>query len=237
MLSTTRPSGRAFSQYLRFLTSMSRLLKARIYESIRDKITCGKLLPGERIVEFKLAEQYHASRSPIREALCQLESEGLIRVDKRGGISVSKLSIRDIDELYDIRLLLESHAARLAAEQAVKSDAVYLTGLQRKMKTAAKANDIATWLKNNSLFHNFFIRRSKSQNLEQMLEILKRRIYRYKYITVQIPGHFAEYIQHHEAMLRAVRAKDGKMAQRHMELHIKTVKKLLIDCLNEFPGF
>ncbi len=216
---------------------MAKLLKERIYESVRHSITCGKVLPGERLVEFKLARQYHASRSPIREALCQLESEGLIRIDKKGRIAVSKLSIREIEELYNIRLLLESYAARLAAEQASKSDAAYLAGLHKNMKAAAKSNDLEAWLENNGLFHNFLIRQSKSQNLEHMLEILNRRLYRYRYITVRIPGNFNKYVEQHEGLLRGVKANDGEVARKHMELHIKTIKKLLIEYLAEFPGF
>lgn len=215
---------------------MTTLLRDKIYESIKNEITYGKLSPGERLIELKLSKKFRASRSPIREALCQLESEGLIKIDKDAGITVSKLSIEEIEELYNIRLLLESYAARLSAERLQRNDVVYLSGLHRKMKAAAKAYDLANWLENNTLFHNFLIQHSGNRNLDQILDILKRRIYRYKYLTVSIPGHFDEYIQQHDGILRGVKSNDGGMAENYMKLHIKTIKQLLIDYLRKFPG-
>jgi DNA-binding GntR family transcriptional regulator len=75
---------------------MADTLRNIIYQSIRDDITYGRLSPGERLLENQLAEQFKASRSPIREALRQLEAEGLITFDTRKGISISKLSVREV---------------------------------------------------------------------------------------------------------------------------------------------
>lgn len=216
---------------------MTESLRQKIYQSIRDNITYGKLSPGERLVESDLAEHFKASRSPIREALRQLESEGLIRINQNKGITVSKLSPEEIDEIYNLRWLLESYAARLSAEKATKTYVVYLRDLHKKLKLAAKNSDLPNWIQNNILFHDFLSENSGNKNLHQILSTLKRRVYLYHYVIVNIPGNFKAYIEHHEQILRACEKNDGEAAERYMKLHIETVKQVLINYLNRFPAF
>lgn len=216
---------------------MPESLRLKIYQSIRDDITYGKLSPGERLIESKLAQEFKASRSPIREALRQLGSEGLIMFGENRGITVSKLSIQEVAEIYSLRCLLESYAARLSAERATRSDVGRLKGFLKKMKVAAKSYDLMSWLENNTLFHNFVSEHSGNKNLDRTLESLKRRVYRYKYITARIPGHFEEYIGHHEQILTGFEANDVELAENAMKLHINTIKDVLINYLSMFPGF
>lgn len=115
--------------------------------------------------QANLAQESKASRSPIREALRQLESEGLIRFERNKGITVSKLSTKEADEIYSLRWLLESYAARLGAEQATKNHVKYLSGLHGKLKVAAKKSDLPDWIHKNILFHDFFSENSGNSNL------------------------------------------------------------------------
>jgi DNA-binding GntR family transcriptional regulator len=211
-------------------------LREEIYQKIRDDITNGNLLPGERLLEDKLAKRFKVSRSPVREALRNLESEGLIEFERNKGITVTKLSIEQVDEIYSLRWLLESYAVRLSAESATKHNVMYLRNLNEKLKKAAKAYDLKGWLENNSLFHNFFAEHSGNNNLTQILDILKRRIYRYR-MVVRVPGHFEDYIKHHEGILRGYEKKDGEMAERYMKIHLEMVKRVTIDFLNSFSHF
>jgi len=214
---------------------MPKSLREKIYEKIRDDITYGTMSPGERLVEDALAKRFKASRSPIREALRRLESEGLIEFARNKGITVSKLSIKQVDEIYTLRWLLESYATRLCAERATRNDVLYLKDLHEKLKAAAKAYDLKNWLDNNTLFHNFLSDHSGNSNLIAILDILKRRIYRYKYMIVRIPGHFGEYIKHHEGILWACGRNDGAVAEEYMKLHLEKIKQVLIDYLQTFP--
>jgi DNA-binding GntR family transcriptional regulator len=216
---------------------MAESLRQKIYYSIREDITYGRLSPGERLVESKLAEQFKASRSPIREAIRQLESEGLIRFNQNKGITVSKLSPEEVDEIYSLRWLLESYAARLSAEKATKTHVVYLRDLHKKLKLAAKNSDLPNWIQNNILFHDFLSENSGNNNLHQILITLKRRVYLYHYVIVSIPGIFKAYIEHHDQILRACEKNDGETAEKYMKLHIETIKQVLINYLNRFPAF
>ncbi|MBW2106988.1 MAG: GntR family transcriptional regulator [Deltaproteobacteria bacterium] len=212
---------------------MPKSLREKIYEKVRDDITYGKFAPGERLVEDRLAEEFKASRSPIREALRQLESEGLITFERNKGITIARLSIKQVDEIYTLRWLLESYAARLTAERFAKKDVPYLRDLQEKLRVAAKNMDLRDWLHNNTLFHNFLSEHCGNSNLIQVLGNLKRRVYRYHYITVSVPGHFETYLGHHEGMLQGCEKNDGEMAEKFMKLHLQTIKDVLINHLKE----
>jgi DNA-binding GntR family transcriptional regulator len=150
--------------------------------------------------------------------------EGIITFERNKGITVSKLSVLEVEEIYRLRWLLESCAARWASEKTTKEQVAYLKELHKKMKAAAKKNDFEDWLRNNTLFHNFFIEKSGNRNLRQMIESVNRRIYRYKFITVRIPGHFGEYIKHHEGVLKGCEVNDGEMAKKNMRLHIESIR-------------
>jgi len=211
-------------------------LREEIYQKIRDDITSGNLLPGERLLEDKLAKRFKVSRSPVREALRNLESEGLIEFERNKGITVAKLSIKQVEEIYSLRWLLESYATRLSAEIATRDDVKYLRNLHEKLGKAAKVYDLKGWLENNSLFHNFFAEHSGNNNLAQILDILKRKVYRYR-MVVRVPGHFQDYIGHHEGILRGCEKRDGEMAERYMKIHLEMVKRVTIDFLNSFSRF
>lgn len=211
-------------------------MREKIYHKIRDDITYGNLYPGERLVESKFTKKFKASRTPIREALRQLESEGLIEFERNKGYTVSKLSIKQVDEIFSLRWLLESYAARLFAEKASKNDVAYLKDLIKKLKAAAQAYDITNWEKNNDLFHYYIFNHSGNSNLISVLDYSKRRVYRYKYIMIRFPGHFKEYIKHHEGILRGCEKNDGEMAEKYARLHLEMTKKVVIDYLNSFPS-
>ena len=213
-------------------------LRETIYHVLRDDISYGMLSPGERLIEKDLAERFKASRSPIREAVRQLESEGLIEFERNKGITVSKLSVKQIDEIFALRSLLEGYAARLTAERAAKNDVTYLRDLQEKLKAAAKAHDSKSWLQNNTLFHDFFCEHAGNRTLALILDVLRRRIYRYRFIIALMlrKRDFEGFIKDHDCILKACEKNDGRIAEKHMMIHLEKTKRMLIDCLDSFPG-
>ena len=215
---------------------MVQRLKETIYQKIRDDITYGILSPGERLIESKLGEEFGASRSPVREVLQQLVSEGLATSERNKGIIVSRLSIKQVDEIYNLRIVLESFAAGLTAARTREKDIQYLLKLHGALQRTVKEGDLKNWLKNNAKFHDFFAERSGNDALNEILDIIKRRVYRYRYMIVLIPGHFEEYLGQHEALILACREKDSVMAEKRMKQHLEKTRSVLIDYLSTFPG-
>ena len=218
---------------------MRESLGIKIYKKIRDDITYGKLTPGQRFTEIELTKKYKVSRSPIREALNQLSGEGLITFNgaKYKKILVTKLSIKEVNEIYNMRLLLESYAASLFAEKATTKDVKYLEELNKNLKKAAKANNLKNWINNNTLFHDYIINRCGNSNLISTLDILKRKTYRYKYLVLTVQGHLENYLKDHEGIITGCKKNNGNLAERHMKNHLKTIHKVLIDYLNVAPMF
>lgn len=214
---------------------MKKSVRQNIYEALRDRITFGELHPGERLIEANLVREFKASRSPVREALRLLESEGLISAENNKGICVAKLSVKDIEEIYDLRCLIESYAARLTALRANKDTVARLKELHHKLIKAAKEVDLENWLTNNTLFHACIEENCGNGNLIALIQTLKRRIYRYKYMIARIPNLLSAYAEHHERILQEISKGNGKMAEKRMRQHIEFVKKALLSNLSKFP--
>jgi DNA-binding GntR family transcriptional regulator len=211
---------------------LDKSIRQDIYERIRDDITCGRLLPGERLTENKLSNMYNVSRSPIREALRQLESEGLISFERNKGIEVSKLSVKQMKEIYDIRSLLEGYAVRISVEQLTKKDISALTNIHKKLITAARDKNIQAWLQNNALFHSYFRDKAGKENLCQLIVMLKRRTYHYQNMSLSYDRYFETYIGHHAAILEACKKKDADLAERQMRQHVQTTKCAIVESLS-----
>ena len=212
---------------------MSISLREKVFNRIRDDITYGKLSPGERLIEKNLAEEFHISRSPIREALRQLQSEGLIAFENYKGITVSKLSVKQVEEIYNLRWVLDSYSASLSAERATKNYVANLRNLHEKLKIAAETFDLTGWLELNTLFHDSLSKNCGNNTLIQMNDMLKRRIYRYKFMLIRVPGHLDIYIKDHEQIVKACEKNDGLMAEKYMRIHVEHIKNILIDYLKK----
>jgi len=207
---------------------LEKSVRQDIYEKIRDDITFGRLMSGERLTEKKLSDLYKVSRSPIREALRQLESEGLISFERNKGIEVAKLSAKQVEEIYDLRELLEGFAVRTAIAKMTKRDIAYLEDLHKKLIKAAQSKDTQAWLHNNALFHGFFRDRADNENLCQLIIMLKRRIYRYQYMPVSYPHFIDIYAEHHAALIECCKKKDAAMAEKVMRIHVRKVKDVVM---------
>lgn len=212
---------------------MKKSLRDEIYEKVKENITHGLLSPGERLIEDQLAKTFNASRSPVREALRLLESEGLIKFERNKGITVSKLSIKEVEEIYELRWLLEGHAAYLTAEKATKKDVAYLKELQGHLRLAAKNVDMKAWLANNAEFHRFFSDKCGNQNLVKLVINLKNNVNRYHFITITVPWHFDLYLDQHEKMITGCELNDGELSEKYMKMHLQHIKMVLIDQLQE----
>lgn len=214
---------------------MTKSTREKIYEKVRDRITYGYLNPGERLIEESLVKEFKVSRTPIRESLRQLENEGLISFERNKGFTVSKLSPKQVDEIYKLRWLLEGYACGLTAEKATERDLTHLNQVHEKLQGMVQEKDLMGWLQFNSLFHDYLYDHCGNGNLISIIKIIQRRIYRYKYITISIPGYMERYLQQHEGIIRGCEKNDGEMAETCMRDHLETVRTVLLEHLNKYP--
>jgi len=187
-------------------------LREKILENIRDAILKGELKPGERVSEPDIAERYGISRTPIREAFRQLESEGYLTVVPRKGAVVAKHTEKDIEEFYSIKSVLEGYAAHLAAEKMTAKDLDKLEAINNRLAKLSKTNDVKTFFRVHNEFHEYFIRAAGNQRL---LELIHQLLQKFEYLRVaslSINGRMEISVQEHKKILDAFRRNDGAAA-------------------------
>jgi DNA-binding GntR family transcriptional regulator len=212
-------------------TKIERTTHQGIYERIRDDITFGHLLPGERLTEIKLSGMYQVSRSPIREALRQLQSDGLIRFERNKGMEVTKLSIEKVAEIYDVRALQEGFAVRIGIDRLDSEDIDNLTALHNSLILAARNRDMREWIDKNSTFHAYFRDKAGNETLNQLIMMLKRRTFLYQRMSLSFDRYYDVYVDHHADILDACRKRDLDRAEFAMRTHVMATKQAVVENL------
>ena len=187
-------------------------LREKILETIRDAILKGSLKPGERVSEPELAERFGISRTPIREAFRQLESEGYLEVIPRKGAVVASLSERDIEEFYAIKIILEGFAARMAADNLTAKDIERLETINERLQQIAKEGDVKNFFRVHNEFHEVFIKAAGNEKLYEMVSQLVMRFKRLRLASLSQPGRMEISVEEHRNMIQAFRNHDGERA-------------------------
>jgi len=187
-------------------------LREKILETIRDAILKGTLKPGERVSEPDLAERFGISRTPIREAFRQLESEGYLQVIPRKGAVVASLSERDVEEFYAIKIILEGFAARMAAEKLSEKDIERLEAINEKLKQLAQDGDIKTFFRVHNEFHEVFIKAAGNERLYELINQLVMKFKRLRLASLSQPGRMEISVEEHRNMIMAFKSHDGDKA-------------------------
>ncbi|MDA8261644.1 MAG: GntR family transcriptional regulator [Actinomycetota bacterium] len=192
------------------------------YQSIRAKILSGELAGGAWLRENELANQLGVSRTPVREALGRLVADGLARHEPNRGVRVEEWTPRDLNEIYDLRVLLESHGTAMAALNPA-TDVVLLDKLASEMTliTEQRHPDFGRLTELNNNFHSTLLESSGNERLTTVVASI-----------VQVPlvrQTFARYNQaelersmaHHHEIVRAVEAGDAQWAEAIMRAHLR----------------
>ena len=196
------------------------------YRRIRAAIQAGELKPGERLREMELAESIGLSRTPVREALARLESEGLVAHDASRGIMVAELDYSMVTELYYMREVLEGTAARLTARHASEVEISILEDLCRQYEAASKTGDEAMLAASNRRFHDTLYRCSHNRYLVNMLTVLHDALSLLGSTTLRSKKRAAETLQEHRAVVDAVKGRDADAAELALRNHIRAAQKV-----------
>lgn len=197
-------------------------LREKILETIRDAILKGTMKPGERVSEPELAERFGISRTPIREAFRQLESEGYLEVIPRKGAVVASLSERDVEEFYAIKIILEGFAARMAAEKLSAKDIERLESINERLQQIAKEGDVKTFFRVHNEFHEVFIKAAGNEKLYEMINHLVLRFKRLRLASLSQPGRMEISVEEHRNMIQAFKNHDGERAD-NLVRHAATI--------------
>ena len=214
-------------QKLRIRIDSHLTLRERIVSSIRNAIINGQLKPGTRIAEPELAEKFGISRTPIREAFRQLETEGFISVIPRKGAIVASFSAQDVSNFYDLKMILEGYAARLATMTLTESEIDRMETVNRQMLTSAGKKDLRRVLDLHNEFHDTFLRAAGNDRLHQIVQSMVAQFQRYRLILA-MPGKVEGAIDQHVEIIDAFRRRDPSLAEKLVQKNALYGKRILL---------
>jgi len=201
----------------------------KILENIRDAIISGTMPPGSRVSEPDLAERHGISRTPIREAFRQLESEGYLTVIPRKGALVSAFSPKDVEEFYAIKSILEGYAARRACKNLSDREIDRMQTINERLREMANQGDVKHFFKVHNDFHDLFIKASDNEKLRDMINNLVTRFQRLRLMSLSVPGRMAVSVQEHTKIIEAFRRRDCETAEALVRTNAEYGGKVLMD--------
>lgn len=207
-------------------------LRERIADAIRESIIRGELQPGARISEPRLAKKYGISRTPVREALRQLDSEGFLGVVPRKGARVSIVTERDVNEFYELRSLLEGYAAELATRNISDRELHRLEQLNEQMECFHRSGEFQRIARLHRQFHEIIVQAAHNEQLSGLLHSLNNRFQRFM-IQLALSGKNAEAFSQHRDIIQAMRQRDGKLAEQTARANAMLGRELMIQELQE----
>ncbi len=204
-----------------------------VVDHLRNLILSRQLKPGERLVQGELAEQLGVSRTPIREALHKLASEGLVTFSSYKGASVADFSLSELEEIYTVRSALESHAAYLAAQRITNEELEQLEVLLHQIEEAFQQKDFLHLLEIHHQFHASICLAAKQQRLcklaIQHLELTDL----YQRMALSLGRGAKNPVVEHEEMLETLRRRDADAACHLIRVHLQMTVSELLELFHE----
>lgn len=204
-------------------------LRERIVDFIKDSVVSGRLKPGERVPEQEIADNFGISRTPIREAFRQLESEGFITVTPRKGAVVSPITDKDVSEFYAIKSLLEGFAARTACAKLTEKDLKKLQSLNASMARCAEKNDVKGFFKVDAQFHDCFLKACGNEKLFTLIHQLVQQFERFRITAMSLPGRMRDSVKQHEEIVSAFKRGDAVLVEALVKANAERGRDVLVE--------
>ena len=206
-------------------------LHANLVKRIRELVIEGDLEPGAKVPERILCERFNVSRTPLREALKTLASEGWLEILPHKGARVTRLNEEDIDQMFPIMGALEALSGELACANLSEEQFAEIRALHYQMVLHYTRHELAPYFHINQLIHEKILAAAANPLLVQMYQTLSGRIRRARYVANMSEDRWAQAIEEHEEMLSALASRDGQslanVLRRHLSNKCETVKAYL----------
>jgi len=209
------------------------LLSKKVYRILKSRIIEGSFKPGEKLLESRIAKQLGVSRTPVREALRQLVAEGFVKMSPNQAIMVNDISIKDLREVLQIRGVLEGLAAHLAAVLITEEKINELEACNKKMEKFLDQNNVLAFSKESDKFHELILEVCGNDRLVQIRKNLAEQIYRFRNISLHIPGRLESALKEHREITEALKHGDADKADTLSKKHIASVLKNILSYENK----
>ncbi len=202
----------------------------RAYQAISGWIIRGEMAPGESLTENEVANRLNMSRTPVREALHRLEQDGLVEIKPRVGAFVRSITMKDLQEIFEVREAAEGMLSRLSA---LRGDVNALSELERMFRAASKAIEDdrreRLYEEAGERLHAYIARESGNSRFMRILDSLKIQIRTQQRMSRHLAGRIDRSAAEHLAVVRALKADDPDDAERAMREHIRSTRDSLFD--------
>ena len=204
------------------------LLSQKVYRILKTEIVKGAIKPGTKLLEGKIATQMGISRTPIREALRELVAEGFVKMNPNQGIVVSNASIEDVQEVLQIRGVLEGLAARLAVKVINGEEIKELEKYLKQMEYCISKDDALAFSEMDAEFHELILNICGNNRLIQIRKNLSDQANRYRIRSLSIAGRLKYSLKEHREIVEALKRKDSEQADRLSQKHVENVLKNIL---------
>ena len=208
-------------------------LREVVSETLREAIVSGVLKPGERLMEIQLAEELGVSRTPVREAIRKLELEGFVIMIPRRGTYVADLSIKDINEVFEIRTALDVLAAGLAAERITDEELELMERILVQIGEYVDKNELEPIVELDSQFHDILYRACRNDRLVGIINNLREQFTRFRTISMAFPGRIQNTLEEHSRLVEAIASRNVDLAQQLAREHMENSEQTLLMDMNK----
>lgn len=210
-----------------------RPIREIVFMELKKAIFDGRIKEGEHLVENTIAEKMNVSRTPVREALRQLEAEGLVVNIPRRGAIVKGITLQDAEEIYDLREVLEGLTTRLACKNRTEEDINRLNDILNLMAEAIKEEDYCKYLNLHKGYNDIILNSSSNKRLQSMMKNIYEHLASLRSVSLYNKDRRVLAIEEHRQIVNAIEKRDEVRAEKLAREHVKKAKKSFFDNLIE----
>ncbi|GIO08203.1 GntR family transcriptional regulator [Brevibacillus reuszeri] len=206
-------------------------LKDIAYEKIKERILQGYYEEGSTS-ENELVKELQMSRTPIREALQRLQYDGLVKIYSNQGVFFQDLSVKQVNDLFDMRIAIETFSLRKAVPVITSGQLEKLEQELIKQQKALDEQDPMAFMKNDAAFHSYLIGLADNQFIDPAFKNIRERLFHHgSLVYKKNPDLLRQSLQEHRSIVEAIQANDVKAATWAMETHLENSKKIELSCV------
>ena len=199
-----------------------RSLHGELVERLRDLITSGALAPGSKIQESTLCERFGVSRTPLREALKVLASEGIVTLLPNRGAVVSALTVAELEEVFPVMGALESLSGEIACRHITDAEIANIAAVHKAMVEYWRKGEMQSYFRLNQSIHEAILNATRNETLKSVYRGLAGRLLTARYVANMSEERWAQAVDEHEAILESLKARDGRRLARILKEHLAT---------------
>ena len=195
-------------------------LRDVVFNTLREAILKGELQPGERLMELQLASKLGVSRTPIREAIRMLEQEGLAVTMPRKGAEVARMTLKDMEDVLEVREALDELAARIACAKINDEQLENLKSIRDEFKKSLDSGDVKKIAEEDVRFHDAIYEATDNAKLIALTNNIREQMYRYRVEYLKDQNNYPILIAEHDAIVNALEQRDTEMVTAEMHTHV-----------------